>query len=220
MKTYNDYKDSEISWLDKIPSHWKEVKLKREFEFTVGGTPTSGNANYYADNENEGFKWATIGDIKGKTINETSSYVSKEGIRNTSMKLIPKGSLLFSFKLSIGQVAFTEDDMYTNEAIASFEVDKNINNLKYFYYALPIYVVQNANENIYGAKLLNQELIKNAYIAIPPIEEQEYLAEFLDEKISNIDELILLIENQIEVIEKAKKRLILEVVTGKRRVVN
>lgn len=207
-------KDSGVEWIGEIPKHWKMTKIKREFNFLVGGTPDSGNEDYYSSNEG-GFKWATISDINKKYINDTVNYISKEGVKNASIKLIPKNSLLFSFKLSVGKVAFNLSDMYTNEAIATFLSNSNFNNLEYAFYSFPIFIPENANENIYGSKILNQELIKNALICLPPLKEQEEIASYLNEKTAKIDRLISKTEKQIEILKKAKQSLITEVVTGK-----
>lgn len=213
MKRYKQYQESGIEWIGEIPSHWKLIKLKHEFEFSVGGTPISGNSEYYTTNEDEGYKWVNISDLHNRVISDTKSYVTSEGIKNTSMDLVTKGSLLFSFKLSVGQVAFIDQPMYTNEAIASFSPEKNSNNLRYFYYASPIYIVKNANENIYGAKILNQQLIKNALMVLPPIEEQEEIANFLDKKTSQIENLISKKEELIETLKASKAKLISDAVT-------
>lgn len=213
MKRYDEYKDSGIQWLGEIPSHWKITKIKREFEFSVGGTPSSGNQGYYTENEVEGYKWVNISDINNKIIDDTKSYVTLEGIKNTSMSLVPKGSLLFSFKLSVGQVAFIADNMYTNEAIASFSKKDNKNNLNYLYYASPIFIVKNSNENIYGAKILNQELIKNAYIVLPPLNEQCKIANYLDRKTSQIDNMINKKRELVETLKVSKQKLISEIIT-------
>lgn len=213
MKKYSEYKDSGIEWIGQIPSHWKLNKLKREFEFSVGGTPASGNTEYYTSNEDEGYKWVNISDLNNKVISNTKSYVTLEGIKNTSMELVTKDSLLFSFKLSVGKVGFIDEDMYTNEAIASFSPESNKHNLRYFYYASPIYIIENANENIYGAKILNQDLIKNAFIVLPPIEEQDKIANYLDKKTSQIEELISKKEELIETLKASRTKLISEAVT-------
>lgn len=213
MKRYKEYKDSGVEWIGEIPSHWKLNKLKREFEFSVGGTPASGNMEYYTSNEAEGYRWVNISDLNNKVISDTKSYVTLEGIKNTSMNLVAEESLLFSFKLSVGQVAFIEKSMYTNEAIASFSPENNENSLKYLYYAGPIYIVENANENIYGAKILNQELIKNADIVLPPKDEQIKIANYLDKKTSQIDNLISKKEGLIETLKDSRTKLISETVT-------
>ena len=80
------------------------------------------------------------------------------------MQITPKGSLLYSFKLSVGAVSFAGQDMYTNEAIASFLKESDLP-LEYLYYVLPKYLIENASTNIYGARILNQELICNPTMA-------------------------------------------------------
>lgn len=209
-----EMKDSGVEWLDVIPKSWTRNKLKRELKFSVGSTPSTSNRSFF---EGENI-WVTIGDLNGKYCSESKTKLTEEALRSANMKKVPKGSLLYSFKLSVGQVAFTETDLYTNEAIASFYPNNN-SNLDFWYYALGNYLIENSNENIYGAKLLNQELINNANIFVPSEEEQKKIAKFLDEKTAQFDSIISKKEALIEKLEEAKKSLISEVVTGKVKVV-
>jgi type I restriction enzyme, S subunit len=107
--------------------------------------------------------------------------LSDQAVKESGITMTPKGSLPFSFKLSIGKIAFAGCDLYTNEAIISIENEKNVN-LDYFYYTLPIFLVLNAKENIYGAKLLNQSLMFNTSLLYPPLSEQKAIADYLDTK--------------------------------------
>ena len=100
-------------------------------------------------------------------INDAAKRLSDSAIQRTDISMSPVGSLLFSFKLSIGQVSFAGCDLYTNEAIASFPPQHGVS-LDFAYYAFPLFIVKNASENIYGAKMLNQELIRSALIACHP----------------------------------------------------
>lgn len=211
-----EMKDSGVEWLGIVPKDWRFKPIKYCYSFITGGTPPSGNENYYDSN---GYKWATIKDMEGRKIYDTKNYVSEKGVKVANLILNKRGSLLYSFKLSVGQVAFLEDDMYTNEAIATFGVN-NKNSLAYLYYAAPIYIVKNANVNIYGAKLLNQELINNAKILIPKIPEQQKIANFLDIKTTQFDSIIAKKELFIQKLEETKKSLISEVVTGKVKIVD
>ena len=77
----------------------------------------------------------------------------------------------------------------------------------------PIFIIKNANENIYGAKLLNQRLIRNAKIIIPPIAEQERIADYLDRKCSQIDAIIARQQEVIEKLKAYKLSVITEAVT-------
>lgn len=213
-RTDEEMKDSGVEWLDVIPKSWTRNKLKRELKFLVGSTPSTSNRSFF---EGENI-WVTIGDLNGKYCSESKTKLTEEALRSANMKKVPKGSLLYSFKLSVGQVAFTETDLYTNEAIASFYPNNN-SNLDFWYYALGNYLIENSNENIYGAKLLNQELINNANIFVPSEEEQKKIAKFLDKKTAQFDSIISKKEALIEKLEEAKKSLISEVVTGKVKVV-
>lgn len=207
LEKYTSYKESGVEWLGVIPKDWEVKELKYALKFTTGGTPSSGIGNYYDGEE----PWVTIADMTGRYI-QKSHFISKKAIRECNMQIVPKNSLLYSFKLSVGQVAFTKEEIYTNEAIASFYPSKNID-LNFWYYVLPIFLIKNANTNIYGAFLLNQDLIKNALIIFPPKDEQTKIASFLDEKTAQIDEVISQKEKLIELLKERKQIVINEAVT-------
>lgn len=196
----NIAKVEDARWLDHLPDDWKIQKVKQVYNLQVGFTPDTKKDVYY-DDEN-GFEWLTITDLTTDRIipKSTEKHISKKYVDEYTPKIIPAGSLLYSFKLSLGQVAFTDREIYSNEAIASFLADKDVC-LPYLYYS-SCFIELNANENIYGAKLLNQQLIKNAYIPVPPLSDQKAIANFLDEKCSNIDNAI---EKQKAVVEKLKE---------------
>lgn len=200
-------KDSGIPWIGKIPKHWDIARVKDIYSFQTGATPPSKTESFY-DGDN---LWANIGDINCRTIYETSKHLSDEGISVCSMNISPKGSLLYSFKLSVGQVAFCGVDMYTNEAIATFIGDSI--SLSYLYYVAPLFIIFNANTNIYGAPILNQDLIKNALIPLPPLTEQEAIAAYLDKKCGEIDELIDVEQQMISDLEAYRQSVITEAVT-------
>lgn len=208
-------KPSGADWIGNIPAHWEMVKVKHKYSFVTGFTPPSKKYEYY-DNDN-GYTWVCISDLNSKKVSSSASKVSKLAVSEFKPSLVVKGSLLFSFKLSIGQVAFAEDDLYTNEAIASFGNEERIS-LSFLYYSAPYYIVENAETNIYGAKLLNQELIKNAHIIFPPLEEQVRIAEYLDKRCAEIDEAKERKQRQIELLREMKQTLISDAVTGRVKV--
>ncbi|HAS6179305.1 TPA: hypothetical protein I7147_10355 [Vibrio vulnificus] len=207
-KAYPEYKDSGVEWLDVIPEHWKVNAVKRLTDFQVGWTPSTGkDSNFIGDN-----LWANISDLKGKFLNDTAKKISDLAAQTASMEITPKGSLLYSFKLSVGAVSFANKDMYTNEAIASFLSTSSLP-LSYLYYALPIFVIENASTNIYGAKILNQELIKNATLIEPSYLEAEAIADFLDHETAKIDTLITKQEKLIELLKEKRQAVISHAVT-------
>ena len=210
LKENREMKDSGIDWIGKIPKEWDVRKLSSKYTFHTGFTPDTKKTEFYDD---EGFNWVTISDLnKSKVILDTQKKISELGVAATKGTLTPKGSLLYSFKLSVGQVGIAGKDLYTNEAIASFTPNQN-ECLNFLYYSSQVCIIQNANENIYGAKLLNQELIKSAKIVLPPLNEQQDIANYLDKQVGKIDELIVEQNQAIENWKNYKQSLITETVT-------
>lgn len=204
-----EMKNSGIPWMGKIPSNWRIGKVKHFYRFITGFTPDSKNESFYDEN---GTPWVTISDMDGKYVVGTKNGISPNYVSAKNPTLVPSNSLLYSFKLSVGQVARTTFDVYTNEAIASFLPLDNIS-LDYLFYSSQVCIIENANENIYGAKLLNQDLINNATILFPPLEEQQKIASFLDGKCAEIDEMIALQEKIVEELKAYKQSVITEAVT-------
>lgn len=204
-------KDSGVDYIGNIPKHWRIGKVKQYYKFQTGFTPDTTNSAFY-DNEN-GYNWITISDLQSKYApTSTNVKISSSYIKLKHPQKSPKGSLLYSFKLSVGQVAFVQNDTYTNEAIATFLHRDNIN-LNFLYYSSYL-IVNNAKENIYSAKILNQKLISNAYIVFPPLNEQEKISEFLNKKCDKLNKIIEQKDLLISKLEEYKKTLVSNAVTG------
>ncbi|KUQ79865.1 MULTISPECIES: restriction endonuclease subunit S [Enterobacter cloacae complex] len=207
-KAYPEYKDSGVEWLGVIPKGWTISKVKYLAPFQVGWTPSTKNdANFIGDN-----LWVNISDLKDKFISSTAKCISDKAAKEASMDITPRGSLLYSFKLSVGAVSFAGCDLYTNEAIASF-LDQAQLPLSYLYYALPIFIIENASTNIYGAKILNQELIKNSFLLAPSHSEAKKVAQFLDHETAKIDNLIEKQQQLIELLKEKRQAVISHAVT-------
>lgn len=157
--------------------------------------------------------------MTSKYVNDSFMCLSEKVIREKRPTLSRKGSLLFSFKLSIGKTAFVGKDSYTNEAIVTIPPTKKVD-LNYFFYLIPLICQNNATENIYGAKMLNQKIIANMLLAIPSFSEQQDIANYLDEKCAKIDAAIEIIGKQIEASKRLKRAIINEAISGKAKIGN
>lgn len=208
---YNEMKDSGVPWIGKIPEIWKILRVKNCATMETGFTPPSGNSEYY--DLFDGCDWVTISDLNGqRNIPETTkTKISNQYIQKFHPYQVPKGALLYSFKLSVGQLAFTDRPVYTNEAIAAFFPKDGIL-LEYLYYAAR-FIEYNANINIYGAKILNQTLIRNAVIPVPPIKNQRKIAVYLDTHCAKIDAMITAAKGNIEDYKALKQSIITQAVT-------
>lgn len=205
-----EMKDSGIEWIGEIPAEWTVCKVKRFYKLQTGFTPDTKKSEYY--DVEYGFDWVNISDIcDGMTITETKKKISQLYIDHYKPSIIPTGSLLYSFKLSVGQTAFAGKPIYSNEAIAAFLEDKKVN-LHFFRYSSS-FIIENAQTNIYNAKILNQDLINNALVPFPPLPEQQKIAAHLDSECAKIDDVISKSKATIEEYKKLKQSVITEAVT-------
>lgn len=185
MKPYSSYKPSGTSWLGNVPAHWVIKRVKHIAQFHTGWTPPTGDsASYIGTNF-----WANIGDLGAPEIEETKHCISDEAVTKAGITVSPIGSLLFSFKLSVGQVSIAKVPLYTNEAIATFPPQDGFET-PWAFYAFPAFIPKNAAVNIYGAQLLNQQRINDAVLLVPPTDEQRAIADYLDIETARIDDLI------------------------------
>lgn len=208
-------KDSGVEWIGEVPAHWEVKRFKEIFNTTHSGWTPDTNKRESFEGENI---WVTIRDLDGgRHIQDSANKLSDKAITEAGISITPKGSLLFSFKLSIGKIAFAGCDLYTNEAIISIEDEPKVN-LNYFFHTLPIFLILNAKENIYGAKLLNQGIIFNTSLLYPPKDEQTAIAAYLDEKTAHIDRIVATLNTQIDRLKELRKTLINDIVTGKIKV--
>ncbi len=142
----------------------------------------------------------------------TEKTISDAAIREARLRVAEAGSLLFSFKLSIGTVSIAGVDMYTNEAIATFAPSTSIDT-GYLFWAAPALIPRNAQDNIYGAPLLSRERIANAIVLRPASSEQRAIADFLDRETAKIDALVAMKERLIELLQEKRTALITRAVT-------
>lgn len=161
---------------DTNDKQWTESLVKDEFKLSMGKTPARSNPECW---ENGTHRWISISDMATYTryTGDTSEYITDYAITDSGIKVVPKGTIIMSFKLSIGRTAITSEDIYTNEAIMAFaDFDEKKFNIDFLHFLI-------ANKNwLLGAKqavkgqTLNKESIGNAKIIIPPIEIQEEFA--------------------------------------------
>lgn len=202
-------KESGIDWIGQIPEEWELGRVKDFYKFFTGFTPDTSRIEYYGDIND--YVWVTIADMTSKKIESSKQTISDIFVKEKRPQVSRLGSLLYSFKLSVGKVAFANTDLYTNEAIATFEDGPNIN-LRFLYYSS--YLIEfNSETNIYGAKLLNSDRIRNAYIVQPLLSEQTKIADFLDKKTTQLDKVKSLLEEQIQKLKDYRASLIYETVT-------
>ena len=148
-------------------------KLSEICDITIGRTPARKNPEYWG----KGNKWAAISDLTSKVICKTKEEITDYAVTQTRCRKVPKGTLLFSFKLTIGKMAFTGCDLYTNEAIAALHIKHQEEVYSdYLFYALQVARLLGSNQAVMG-KTLNSKSLAQIKIPLPPLETQKKIAE-------------------------------------------
>ena len=154
------------------------VKLGDLCEINMGKTPSRNEPKYWGGNNS----WVAISDLKGDVfISKTKEGITDLALKESGIKPVQKGTLLYSFKLSIGKVAITEKQLYTNEAIVALPIkdSKKVNN-KYLYYAIQQVDLTGIGDKAVKGITLNKEKLKILEIPLPPLSTQQQIASILD----------------------------------------
>ena len=209
-------KDSGIEWIGEIPEHWSKNKIIRLFSIIGSGTTPKSSKE---DNYNGSINWIQSGDINGGDIEICKNTISYTAFKEyPALKIYQAPFIIVAmYGASVGNISISQIDGCVNQACCVMNETKQ--NFKYLFYAMNSvkkYLIYRAEGG--GQPNISQDKIKNTWLPIPPLSEQQSIADYLDQKCSEIDELISIKQQKIEKLKEYKKSLIFECVTGKRKV--
>lgn len=207
-------KDSGLKWVDTIPIHWNAKRLKFLVNTSSGSTPNSKTREYY---ENGNLNWIQSGDLYNKTfIEAVTKKITELAIKECRLKFhIAPFLVVAMYGASIGNISISLIDSYTNQACCVLlpKVDVNI---KFLYYAISVAKTDLLAEAIGGSQPnISQDKINNLKIPLPPVNEQQEIAYYLDSQCAKIDEAIAKQEQAVTKLEEYRKSIIYYAVTGK-----
>jgi len=162
--------------------------------FSMGFTPDTKNDSFWVGGNN----WLSIAGMDRKYIISGNKSISDQAVEKK--RAFPIDTLLMSFKLSIGKLAILRKEMYTNEAICGFVFPQEVMT-EFMYYALSHIDVASFGSRAVKGITLNSENIGSIVVPVPPLPEQEKIAEFL----SALDDHIDLHSKKIDLLIEQKK---------------
>ncbi|HHF0416321.1 TPA: restriction endonuclease subunit S [Haemophilus influenzae] len=201
MRRYERYKDSGVEWLGEVPSHWELKRLKQLFVEKKHKQSLSLNCGAISF---------------GKVIEKSDDKVTEATKR--SYQEVLKGEFLINplnlnYDLISLRIALSEIDVVVSAGYIVLK-EKQIINKKYFSYLLHRYDV--AYMKLLGSgvrQTINYGHISDSILVIPPLSEQQKIAQFLDDKTAKIDQAVDLAEKQIALLKEHKQILIQNAVT-------
>ena len=184
----------------------KEYKLSELFELRMGKTPSRSNSEYWEDGT---YEWISIADLSktNKYISDTKEKITENAIKESGINLIPKDTVVMSFKLSIGKTAITSKPMYSNEAIMSF-IDKGIEEIipDYLYYLFSFKDWSEGTNKAVMGKTLNKASLSEMKIKIHSVKQQREIIKLLDKVNRIIEER----KNQLNLLDELVKSRFVE----------
>ena len=211
--TYNEYKPSSMAWLDQLPTHWNAASLRWMSKRYAGGTPDKGNEAYWEDGE---IPWINSGAVNDGYITQPSELITREGFANSSAKWIPKDALVMALAgqgKTKGMVAQLGIPTTCNQSMAALIPDHRFAP-RYLYYWLTANY-QNIR-NLAGGEArdgLNLEMLGSIPCPVPPVDEQQTIARFLDAKTAQIDALVAQKRQLIDKLKEKRQALIARTVS-------
>ncbi len=159
-----------------MKENWTYKKFSEVFNLQMGKTPSRDNLAYWGGDN----VWVSIADLKDKYIESSKEHITDIAVSESGINKVPQDTAIMSFKLTIGRSAITKCDLFTNEAIMSFEPkEKNILAADYIYYYLKGCKWTGANKAVMG-QTLNKKTISENMFAYPSLETQSRIVSELD----------------------------------------
>jgi type I restriction enzyme S subunit len=183
---------------------WPTEPLGVLCEIIIGRTPSRNRPELWGDEH----AWLSIADMtRGSRIRTTKEKITTLGVKESGSRLVPRGTVLLSFKLSIGKVAVSDIDIYTNEAIAALPIAKpDVLDRDFLFWALRSIRLEEKVGAVAKGKTLNKSKLERLEIPLPPLDGQRRIAAVLDKA----DALLCRRQESLQLDEKLLQSLFLD----------
>lgn len=207
-------KDSGIEWPGSIPNAWRVKKTIWLFQLMGSGTtPSTAIESYYGGD----IPWVNTGDLDDGVLECTAKTLTEAALaEHSALRYYPAGTLLIAlYGATIGKLAILTMPATVNQACFAMGQPVGIESRFAFYSFLGNRprIVSMAYGG--GQPNISGEIIKQLRMAVPPIEEQNAIVHFLDERLQYLDRLLTMNETQIDKLREYRQTLISAAVTGK-----
>lgn len=157
---------------------WTAVPLGELCEINIGRTPSRHQVDYWG----AGYPWLSIADMnQGRALHRTKEQITSLAVKNVMGAPVPVGTVLLSFKLSIGKIGISEIPLYTNEAIAALPIrDTKRLDTHFLYWVLRTIDFTRETDRAVMGQTLNKKKLANIAIPVPLLDEQRRIAQLLD----------------------------------------
>lgn len=198
---------------EKLPEGWVKTNLENIASWGSGGTPSRSHDEFYNGN----IPWIKTGDLGPKLITKASEYITDDGVKNSSAKYFPKGSVAIAmYGATIGKTSILGIDATTNQACAVGIPLEGLTSSFFLYY----FLLNEKNAFIKKGKggaqpNISQGVIKEHTICLPPFSEQKIIVEKLDTLLAQVDSTKARLEQIPQILKRFRQGVLTAAVNGK-----
>lgn len=208
-------KNSGVEWLGEVPAHWDVRRVKDVTRLESGHTPSKTVPEYWVDCD---IPWVSLNDSKylaaNDYISDTAVKISSLGIANSSARLLPADTVVFTRDATIGLAAITTCEMAVSQHLIAWCPIGAMHPL----YLLRVFnaMKEHLDSYTFGAtiKTIGMGDVKSLSTPVPPIKEQAAIASYLETTLADLDELMKEAGLAIELLRERRTALISAAVTG------
>ena len=200
----------------EIPDNWAWTRFSQIVSFDLGKTPDRYNKRYW---NNGKYPWFTIADLQEMGAVSSSKEKISEIALNEKFagKLIPRGTLLMSFKLTVGKTSILDVDAVHNEAIISIFpiISEHEITRDFLLNALPVLVLCVKKRDAVKGATLNSSKLATMFVPLPPLSEQQRIVSRIEKL---FDQITAIEQNQADIdtlYEEFRKRTLTLAIQGK-----
>ena len=211
-------KDSGFEWLGKVPHHWMLMPIRYAAKLESGHTPSRNHPEYWENCVKPWFTLADVWQIRESALDEvteTNEMVSELGLANSSARLLPKGTVMFSRTASVGFAAIMGKEMATSQDFANWICGPRLS-------PQFLLIVFRAMKGEFQRLMMGSTHntiympdIQGLRFALPPIEEQQQIVSHVQDQSKAFDRLIQEAEKSTGLLKERRNALISAAVTGK-----
>ncbi|MBH2773552.1 restriction endonuclease subunit S [Serratia marcescens] len=199
------------SELGVIPEGWMVNPTSAHYNISIGKTPPRKETQWFST-ANGDLKWVSIKDmgIASTYIAETSERLTHEAVKKFNIKVMPADTVFLSFKLTVGRVCITTEDMCSNEAIAHFTPKENKYKNQWLYHALHSFDFNKLGSTSSIATAVNSKTIRDMQLIFP----NEIISQKYTEKVSSLMQLQKLNTGQTNSLTQLRDTLLPKLLSG------
>ncbi|AXH30079.1 type I restriction endonuclease [Francisella opportunistica] len=190
----------------KLEGEYKSKLLSQLTKTTSGGTPKRDTKEFWGGE----IGWLKSGELNDSYINDVEEFITEEGVKKSSAKILPKGTLLMAmYGATVGRLGILNIETTTNQAVCAILNNENNFETKYLFYFLKNIRKDMLRDSFGGAQPnISQTYIKAIEVPTPPLQIQQQTVEYLDSIATKVDKIKQLNEQKLENLKALKASIL------------